>query len=61
LKDGILHSSLTSRNLVILASDLNREKPVEGNTVHLCIICKSESELNLFFTKLSAEGMITER
>ncbi|MEO5996618.1 MAG: VOC family protein [Chitinophagaceae bacterium] len=60
MKDHILHSTLTSGDLVIMGSDLNREKPLDGNTVHLCINCSSEDELNSFFSKLSAAGKITE-
>jgi PhnB protein len=60
MKDNILHSSLTSGDMVIMASDLSREKRIEGNTVHLCINCSSENELNSFFSKLSAGGKVTE-
>jgi PhnB protein len=60
MKDSILHSSLTSGDIVIMASDLNREKPVDGNTVHLCVNCNNEKELNTFFSKLSAGGKVTE-
>lgn len=60
MKDSVLHSVLSSGDIVIMASDLNREKPVEGNTVHLCIQCKTEDELNTFFSKLSKGGKITE-
>lgn len=60
MKDSILHSSLTSGDIVIMASDLSREKRIEGNTVHLCINCNSENELNSFFSKLSAGGKVTE-
>lgn len=60
MKDSILHSSLTSGNIMIMASDLNREKRLEGNTVHLCINCENEIELNSFFSKLSNGGKITE-
>jgi PhnB protein len=60
MKNNILHSSLTSGGITIMASDLNREKPLEGNTVHLCINCESEAELNSFFSKLSFEGKVTE-
>lgn len=60
MKDSILHSSLTSGGVTIFASDLNMEKPIEGNTVHLCINCQSEDELISFFSKLSAGGKITE-
>jgi PhnB protein len=60
LKDSILHSMLTSGEMTIMGSDMNRNKRVEGNTVHLCINCKSEEELNSFFTNLSASGKIVE-
>lgn len=60
MKDCILHSTLTSGSMVIMASDLNREKRLAGNTVHLCINCTSEDELNSFFSKLSADGQVTE-
>ena len=60
MKDNILHSTLTSGDIVIMASDLNREKQIEGNTVHLCVNCTSENELNSFFLKLSTGGKITE-
>jgi PhnB protein len=43
-----------------MASDLNREKQIEGNTVHLCVNCNNENELNSFFSKLSAGGKVTE-
>ena len=48
MKDSILPSSLTSGDIIIMASDLNREKRIEGNTVHLCINCTSEDELLSF-------------
>lgn len=60
-KDTILHSSLTSGELVIMGSDMTREKRIEGNTVHLCIHCNSEQELNTLFSKLSdGGGKVTE-
>jgi PhnB protein len=45
MKNSILHSSLVSGGITIFASDLNREKPLEGNTVHLCINCENETFL----------------
>lgn len=60
MKDLILHSVLTRSGITIMGSDMNREKPIEGNTVHLCINCESEDELNTFFSKLSDDGTITE-
>lgn len=59
-KNRILHSVLTSGDLVIMASDLSRDKRLEGNTVQLCVNCTSEEELNNFFTKLSTDGKIIE-
>ena len=56
----IMHSSLTKNGLVIMASDMSREKLVEGNTVQLCINCSSMEEINSFFSKLSVGGKITD-
>ncbi len=59
-KDTILHSQLKSGDMVIMGSDMSRDKRLEGNTVHLCIQCNTEEELNRFFSKLSAGGKIVE-
>jgi PhnB protein len=56
----ILHSTLKSGDIQIMASDLNREKQVEGNTIHLCINCDSETELTTFFSKLSVGGTVID-
>ena len=58
--DSILHSLLTSGDIAIMGSDMCREKRLEGNTVQLCINCTSEDELNTLFSRLSANGVITE-
>ena len=60
LGDAILHSTLTSGDIVIMASDLHMGKFVEGNTMQLCINCDSENQLNTFFSKLGAGGKIIE-
>ena len=60
MRDHILHSTLVSGGIVIMGSDLNREKHLEGNTVHLCINCDSETEQDKFFNGLSKGGTITE-
>lgn len=60
MKDAVLHSSVTSGELVIMSSDLHREKLIDGNTVQLCVNCSSEEETKSFFSKLSAGGKITE-
>lgn len=61
LKDLIMHSSLTTTDgLVFMGSDMHREKLVEGNTVHICINCGSEEEINSLFSNLSHGGKVTE-
>jgi len=60
MKDQILHSKLTNGDIVIMASDLSREKRVEGNSYHLCINCDSDAEITRFYTNLSAGGKIVE-
>ncbi len=32
----------------------------EGNTMHLCLVCKSENEIHSLFEKLSAGGNIEQ-
>lgn len=60
MKDHIMHSTLISGGIVIMGSDLNREKHLEGNTVHLCLNCDNETEQDTFFSGLSEGGKITE-
>ena len=60
MKDSILHATLKSGGISIMASDLNRENPLGGNTFSLCINCDTEAELNAFFSKLSAGGKIIQ-
>lgn len=59
-KDLIMHSTLVSGGIIIMASDLNREKQVEGNTVHLCINADTEEELNRLFSKLGEGGKVIQ-
>ena len=60
LQNSIMHSQLTSDAIVIMASDMNREKLNDGNGTQLCVICSSEVEINRFFNKLKEAGTITE-
>ncbi len=55
----ILHSSLTSGSLTLMATDMAREEPMEGNTVSLCLNFNSEAEITRLFTALSAGGTVT--
>ncbi|WP_336513842.1 VOC family protein [Pollutibacter soli] len=59
-KDLIMHSTLVSGGVTIMASDLNREKPLEGNAVHLCLNAESEEELIRLFSKLGDGGKIIQ-
>jgi PhnB protein len=59
MKDAILHSSLKTGDLEIMATDMARESLTDGNTVHLCLVCKSEKEITELFEKLSAGGKVT--
>lgn len=61
MKESILHAMLTSGDIVIMASDHNREGGIEGNTIQLCINCDSEEQLHTFFDKLSQGGRIIQK
>ena len=61
LKDSVMHSSLTTKDgLVFMGSDMHREKLADGNTVHICINCSSEEEINSLFSSLSQGGKVTD-
>ena len=60
MKDHILHATLTTGDMVIMASDLSKGKRMEGNTVQLCINCDSETQIDDYFAKLSAGGSIND-
>jgi PhnB protein len=60
MKDSILHSSLKTGDFEIMATDMTPESFSEGNTVHLCLVCKDENEIHSLFEKLSAGGKITQ-
>jgi PhnB protein len=59
-KDQILHASLTTDTLVLMASEMvgpQGYKP--GNSVALCINCSDENDARNYFSKLSENGKIT--
>jgi PhnB protein len=56
----ILHASLNNGALILMGSDMNRGNLMDGNTVHLCLNCSSESEIKTIFSKLAMGGQITE-
>ena len=60
MKDAILHSSLQVGDFEIMATDMTPEALVQGNDMHLCLICKSDTEINSLFEKLSAGGKVKQ-
>ena len=60
IKDHILHSSLKTDELELMATDMQPESLNEGNTVHLCLSCKTEEETRSLFDKLSEEGKVNQ-
>ena len=53
---SVLHSSLKSGDFEIMATDMVPGSFNEGNTVHLCLVCKSQTEIHSLYKKLSAGG-----
>ena len=60
MKDAILHSSLKVGDFEIMATDMTPEALVQGNDVHLCLVCKNDAEINFLFEKLSAGGKVKQ-
>ena len=56
----ILHSSLTNKAIILMASDCMGPGTVTGNNIPLCTNCSSDEEINIFFNNLAAGGKITE-
>lgn len=60
MKDMLLHSSLKTGTLEIMATDMQPEKLNMGNDVHLCLVCNAEEEMHSLWNKLSAGGVIKQ-
>ena len=58
--DQVLHSALKNDDLEIMGTDMVPGQFTEGNTVHLCLVCKSEKEIRSLFEKLSAGGKVNQ-
>ena len=57
MKDCILHSTLTTVDLLLMGSDMVSEKGlIKGNAVSLSLNCSSEEEIRNCYTKLSNGG-----
>ncbi|WP_046368769.1 VOC family protein [Flavihumibacter petaseus] len=61
MKDQIVHSTLTSGDLKIMASDLTRGPFATGNNITLAVHCSSEEEIRRFFNNLSQGGEIADQ
>ena len=55
-KDQILHSSLKTKDMEFMGSDMQPEKLLEGNAVHLCLTCNTEEETRSLYDKLAEGG-----
>ena len=59
MKDSILHSSLSSDSILMMATDCVPEPGlIKGNAVSLCLNCNSEDEIRTCFEKLSSGAKI---
>lgn len=54
----ILHGSLVSDSIVIMASDISATNFVQGNNVNLCLQCDSNAEIDKYFLSLSRDGVV---
>lgn len=59
IHNNILHSSLERDSFLLMAADiLDSDMPNPGNTIYLCLVCKSKEEVETLFSKLSAGGKV---
>jgi PhnB protein len=58
MRDSIMHSSLTTEELVLLGSDNPEPKPLGSGNISLALNGSDEQRLTQIFNKLSEEGKI---
>ena len=59
MKEAILHATLTTGSLILMASDMVPETGlIRGNSVSLSLSCESEAQIKSCFAKLSEKGVI---
>lgn len=58
LKDNIMHGALTSKQLLLMASDRADATPTPGDNVSLSLNCDSLSEIEELFKALSDGGKV---
>ena len=54
----ILHGTLISNAIIIMASDMSSSHFQQGNNVNLCLQCATGEELDMFFRSLSQNGNV---
>jgi PhnB protein len=59
MKESILHSTLTSGDVRIQASDMGNDGLIRGNNVSLMLNCSSENEIRTTYEKLASGGEAT--
>lgn len=61
MQDKILHSRLTSGDIVLMAADMAAaEGHKHGNTITLCLVCGSDQEFDALFSKFLDGGTVTQ-
>ncbi len=60
MAERILHSQLENGSLVLMGSDCNMAKPLNGNTVQMCLNFDDEGELDRTFAAFSEGATIHE-
>ena len=55
---NVLHSTLTSGNVVMMGSDMMGNNIVKGNVITLFLDCETNEEINTIFSKLSENGQV---
>ena len=61
MQDQVMHSSIALNGAVLLmGSDMRREKLNGGNTISICVNCDSEEQIRSFFKKFSEGGKIID-
>jgi PhnB protein len=58
--NSILHASLKTADFEIMGTDMVPGNFIEGNTIHMSLVCKTEHEIHSLFDKLSAGGKINQ-
>ena len=59
MKSCILHSTLINGDLILMGSDMVGDSGlVKGNSISLALFCSNESEIRIFYEKLSAGGQV---